>query len=87
MGRLLRIEYRGGLYHLTARGNARQLIFKDEQDHCLFGGIPGAKTINLVESSRIAGAFREACLCRLPEKPAMPSEASANVGKYAARCH
>jgi putative transposase len=32
MARQLRIEYECGLYHVTARGNARQFIFHDAQD-------------------------------------------------------
>lgn len=32
MTRPLRIEYPGALYHVTARGNARQPIFADETD-------------------------------------------------------
>ena len=32
MARPLRIEFPGTLYHLTARGNAQQPIFLDDQD-------------------------------------------------------
>ena len=32
MARPLRIEYAGAVYHVTSRGNARQLIFKDGKD-------------------------------------------------------
>jgi REP element-mobilizing transposase RayT len=32
MARPLRIEYEGALYHLTARGNERQDIFRDDRD-------------------------------------------------------
>jgi putative transposase len=32
MARPLRIEYPGALYHVTARGNARQDIFRDDHD-------------------------------------------------------
>jgi len=32
MARPLRIEYRGAFYHLTARGNERKDIFRDEKD-------------------------------------------------------
>jgi len=38
MARPLRIEYPGAVYHVTARGNARQSIFRDEQDRGLFLG-------------------------------------------------
>ena len=36
MARPLRIEFAGALYHLTARGNARQTIFVDEKDCAQF---------------------------------------------------
>ena len=32
MARPLRIEFPGGLYHVTARGNGRQPIFEDDAD-------------------------------------------------------
>ena len=36
MARPLRIEFSGGLYHVTARGNARQAIYADDTDRTLF---------------------------------------------------
>src|SRR4030042_35639 len=36
MARPLRIEFPGALYHVTARGNARQDIFLDDDDRLLF---------------------------------------------------
>ena len=36
MARQLRIEYPGALYHITSRGNAKQSIFRDEEDRLLF---------------------------------------------------
>lgn len=36
MARPLRLEFPGALYHLTARGNARQKIFLDEEDRHRF---------------------------------------------------
>ena len=36
MARPLRLEFAGALYHLTARGNARQKIFLDEEDRRCF---------------------------------------------------
>jgi putative transposase len=33
MARALRIEFEGALYHLLARGNARQPIFRNDADH------------------------------------------------------
>jgi REP element-mobilizing transposase RayT len=39
MARPLRIEFPGALYHVTARGNARQDIFIDDEDRHLFLGV------------------------------------------------
>jgi REP element-mobilizing transposase RayT len=39
MGRPLRIEYPGALYHITARGNERKDIFFDNEDKATFLGI------------------------------------------------
>jgi REP element-mobilizing transposase RayT len=36
MARPLRIEYPGALYHITSRGNARQVVFLDDEDRSLF---------------------------------------------------
>ena len=36
MSRPLRIELAGASYHLTARGNRREMIFHDEGEHVLF---------------------------------------------------
>ena len=36
MARPLRIEYEGAVYHVTARGNARAAIFKNDQDRRVF---------------------------------------------------
>src|SRR3972149_4573760 len=36
MARPLRIEYPGALYHVTARGNAREAIFRDDPDRGAF---------------------------------------------------
>lgn len=41
MARPLRIEYPGAIYHVTARGNARQPIFQDDKDRQRFLGILG----------------------------------------------
>ena len=38
MGRPLRIEYCNAFYHVTARGNARQFIFKSRKDRERFIG-------------------------------------------------
>src|SRR4051812_29053915 len=36
MARPLRVEFEDAIYHLCARGNARQTIFHDEQDRARF---------------------------------------------------
>ena len=36
MSRPLRIEFAGALHHITARGNARQAIYDDDQDRHTF---------------------------------------------------
>lgn len=44
MARPLRIEFSGGLYHITSRGNARQDIFTDNHDRVKF--------LNLLDNTR-----------------------------------
>jgi putative transposase len=44
MARPLRIEFTGGLYHVTSRGNARQDIYIDNHDRATF--------LNLVDRTR-----------------------------------
>ena len=39
MARPLRIAFPGALYHVTARGNARQNIFQDDEDRQRFLGV------------------------------------------------
>lgn len=41
MARPLRIEYAGALYHVTARGNARDWIYLDDADREAFCGLVG----------------------------------------------
>src|ERR1039458_7087460 len=36
MARPLRIEFAGALYHVMARGNQRQVVFRDDRDHARF---------------------------------------------------
>ena len=36
MSRPLRLEFAGALYHVTARGNAREDIFRDDGDRATF---------------------------------------------------
>ncbi|MCH7695672.1 MAG: hypothetical protein IIB73_05165 [Proteobacteria bacterium] len=49
MTRPLRIEYAGALYHITAKGNARQAIYRGDDDRNAFLGI-------------LTYAFRSRCL-------------------------
>jgi REP element-mobilizing transposase RayT len=58
MARPLRIEFPGALYHVTARGNARQAIFLDDDDRRLF----------LHRFGRVAQTHRWRCLayCLMP---------------------
>ena len=44
MARPLRIEFAGGLYHVTSRGNARQDIYIDNHDRATF--------LNLLDRTR-----------------------------------
>ena len=41
MARQLRLEFPGALYHLTARGNAREAIYRDDVDRELFLALLG----------------------------------------------
>jgi REP element-mobilizing transposase RayT len=45
MSRPLRIQFPGGLYHVTARGNGRQPLFTDDTDHRRFLSVLGAVVI------------------------------------------
>ncbi|MGH7251326.1 MAG: REP-associated tyrosine transposase [Nitrospiraceae bacterium] len=45
MARQLRLEFEGALYHLTARGNARQPIFQDDTDRQQFLELLGRETL------------------------------------------
>lgn len=44
MARQLRLEFEGALYHVTARGNARQPIFQDDADRQRFLDLLGQET-------------------------------------------
>ncbi len=41
MARPLRLEFPGAIYHVTSRGNARNVIFLDDEDRTLFLGCLG----------------------------------------------
>ncbi len=45
MARRLKIEFPGAIYHITARGNARLPIFKDDHDRKRFLGTLWVSTI------------------------------------------
>jgi putative transposase len=53
MARRLRVEFEDAIYHLCARGNARQTVFRDEQDRVRF--------VELLSES--AQRFEAAVLC------------------------
>ena len=36
MARPLRLEYAGALYHITSRGDRRELIYEDDVDRIMF---------------------------------------------------
>src|SRR5256885_17235853 len=42
MARPLRLEYPGALYHLTSRGNAKEEIFRDNDDRDIFLKVLGS---------------------------------------------
>lgn len=44
MARPLRIEYSGALYHVTARGNAREDIFRSDEDRLSFLNVLSSTT-------------------------------------------
>jgi len=56
MARPLRIEYDGALYHITARGNERKPIYKDDEDRTVFLDV--LKLVN----SRFNWIFHAYCL-------------------------
>ena len=47
MARPLRIEYPGAVYHVTSRGNARNMIFNDDHDRSKFLKVFGTVLQNL----------------------------------------
>jgi putative transposase len=51
MARPLRIEFPGALYHVTSRGNARQRVFRDDEDREMF----------LATLAWVVGRFRWRC--------------------------
>ncbi len=49
MARPLRLEFPGAVYHITARGNARELIFTDDRDRrCFVEEKPGQTTLSAI---------------------------------------
>jgi len=54
MARAARIEYGGAFYHVMARGNRRERIFRDEADRLLFYQTPGRGSwTNRLEGARV----------------------------------
>ena len=47
MARPLRLEFAGALYHITARGNAKQEIFLDDDDRTKFLSLLGQEVLQL----------------------------------------
>ena len=45
MARPLRIQYQGGLYHVTLRGNERKAIVRDDEDRGRFVEALGASVL------------------------------------------
>ena len=60
MARPLRVRLSGAVYHVTARGNERQPIYRDDQDRRRF--IPAFRP---VAQKRSKVAVRAACHSRL----------------------
>ena len=45
MARPLRVEIAGGWYHVTARGNERRAIFRDDKDPGRSAGLMGTEVL------------------------------------------
>ncbi len=58
MARPLRIEWSGALYHITDRGNERQVIFRDDQDR--------QKLIHYFEEAIEKFGLKVHALCLMP---------------------
>jgi hypothetical protein len=72
MARPLRIEYRGALYHVTCRGNARDRIFLIDLDREFFLQTPGVPRVQrLVDRPTLGAIVRTA-----NDAPALPKRAS-----------
>jgi hypothetical protein len=56
MARPLRIEFEDALYHLCARGNARQPVFRDEHDCARFLKLLNAAAVQQRKATAIAVA-------------------------------
>ena len=52
MARPLRLEFRGAIYHLTGRGNARQKVFFTDADRELFL----MSTVQIVQAVQFPGS-------------------------------
>ena len=58
MGRPLRIEYPGALYHVTSRGNERRDIFLDDSDKGKFLDIGESLKGDAWNKQRVHGIFQ-----------------------------
>ena len=64
MSRPLRIEFAGGLYHVTSRGDGREAIFLAEEDRPLFLGV-----LSQVEPADLEGREAEIVTDRASKTP------------------
>lgn len=55
----MRLAFPGAVYHLTARGNAQQDIFRDAMDHEAFLAILGRERFDVIVKSLLAEPFVE----------------------------
>jgi putative transposase len=58
MARLLRVQFEGAIYHVTARGNERRVIFRDDADRERF-------LRNLAQAQQLHGV-RLYLVCLMP---------------------
>jgi putative transposase len=61
MSRPLRIEFAGGLYHVTSRGDGREAIFLAEEDRGLFLGVLSEVVPNFNRAVHAGGIGVKSC--------------------------
>ena len=62
MARPLRIEFPGAIYHVTARGNARQAIVCDDKDRAVFLVCLGEVVLRFVRNNGVGSHSLGACM-------------------------